>query len=107
MSGYAFHPEAFADLDQIWEYIAERNLDAADRVIANIFDALSTLVASPHIGPRRPDLTSRPLRFKLVRDYLIAYAPDESPLWVVAVLHGSRNPRVMAAILRGREEETR
>jgi len=107
MSGYAFHPEAFTDLDQIWECIAERNLDAADRVIADIFDALRTLVASPHIGPRRPDLTSRPLRFKLVRDYIIAYAPDESPLWVVAVLHGRRNPRVMAAILRGREEETR
>ena len=107
MSGYAFHPEAFTDLDQIWEYIAEHNLDAADRVIADIFEALRMLVASPHIGRRRPDLTSRPLRFKLVRDYLIAYAPDESPLWVVAVLHGSRNPRVMAAILRGREEETR
>lgn len=39
MSGYAFHPEAFTDLDQIWEYIAERNIDAADRVIADIFDA--------------------------------------------------------------------
>ena len=46
MSGYAFHPEAFADLDQIWEYIAERNLDAADRMRADIFDALRTLVAS-------------------------------------------------------------
>jgi hypothetical protein len=27
--------------------------------------------------------------------------------WVIAVIHGSRNPRVMAAILRGREEEMR
>lgn len=31
MSGYAFHPEAFADVDEIWEYIAEDNIDAADR----------------------------------------------------------------------------
>ena len=100
-------PEAFADLDQLWEYLAERNLDAADGVIAEIFDALHTLVTSPHIGRHRADLTSRPLRFKLVRDYLIAYAPDESPLWVVAVLHGRRNPRVMAAILRDRQEGTR
>ena len=107
MSGYAFHPEAFTDLDQLWEYIAEHNLDAADRVVADVFDALHTLAASPHIGRHRPDLTSRPLRFKLVRDYLIAYAPDETPLWVVAVLHGRRNPRVMAAILRSRDEETR
>ena len=107
MSGFAFHPEAFTDVDHLWEYIAERNLDAADRVISDIFDALRTLVASPHIGRRRPDLTSRPLRFKLVRDCLIAYAPDESPLWVVAVLHGRRNPRIMAAILRCREEGMR
>jgi len=108
MSGYALHPEAFADIDEIWEYIADNNIDAADRVVADIFAALRTLVASPHIGHRRPDLTARPLRFHVVRDeYLIAYAPDERPLWVVAVLHGRRNPRVMAAILRGREEEAR
>ncbi len=28
MSGYAFHPDAFADLDEIWEYIARDNTDA-------------------------------------------------------------------------------
>jgi hypothetical protein len=38
-----------------------------------------------------------------VRDLLIAYAPDEKPLLVVAVLHGRRNPRVIAALLRTRE----
>ena len=107
MSGYAFHSEALTDLGQLWEYIAERNVDAADRVVDDIFAALRTLVASPHIGHRRPDLTARPLRFHRVRDYLIAYAPEETPLWVLAVLHGRRNPRVMAAILRGREEEAR
>ncbi len=32
MSGYALHPDAFADLDEIWEYIAQDNIDAADRV---------------------------------------------------------------------------
>jgi hypothetical protein len=44
------------------------------------------------------------LRFICVRDYLIAYAPDVKPLWVIAVIHGHRDPRVMAAILRGREK---
>lgn len=34
MSGYVFHQDAFADLDEIWEYIAQDNIDAADRVIA-------------------------------------------------------------------------
>jgi plasmid stabilization system protein ParE len=27
MSGYAFHPDAFADLDEIWEYIAKDNIE--------------------------------------------------------------------------------
>ncbi len=61
------------------------------------------LVRSPHIGHRRPDLTSRSLRFWRVRNYLIAYVPDDRPLLVLAVLHGRRSPRVMAAILRERE----
>jgi toxin ParE1/3/4 len=103
MSGYALHPEAFQDLDEIHEFVAQANPSSADRVITEIFDAFRTLVRFPHQGHSRPDLTSRPLRFKLVRDYLIAYAPEESPLWVIAVLHGRRSPRVMAAILRDRE----
>ena len=81
MSGYAFHPEAVADLDEIWEYIAENNIDAADRVLADIFSTLDILAQSPQIGHRRPDLTSRPLRFHVARhEYLIAYAPEETPL---------------------------
>ena len=91
-SGYALHLEAYADLDDIRYYLAEENPDAADRVISEIFDALRGLVPFPHQGHRRPDLTSRPLRFILVREYLIAYAPEEKPLWVVAVMHARRNP---------------
>jgi antitoxin ParD1/3/4/toxin ParE1/3/4 len=77
MSGYAFHPEAFADLDEIWEFIAQDDIDAADLVLADIHDTLGALTAFPNIGHRRPDLTTRPLRFHVVRrEYLIAYAPD-------------------------------
>ena len=103
MNGYDFHPEAEIDLDEVWEHIAADNLSAADRVTAEIHQTLEALVPFPHQGHRRTDLTNRPLRFTRVRDYLIAYAPDETPLWVIAVMHGNRSPRVMAAILRGRE----
>jgi hypothetical protein len=47
-------------------------------------------------------LTTRPLRFQSLRDDVIAYASDEKPLAMIAVLHGRRTPRVIAAILRGR-----
>jgi plasmid stabilization system protein ParE len=103
MTGYDFHPEVETDFAEIWDFIAERSPAAADKVIADILDTIEALVPFPHRGHRRPDLTSRPLRFTSKHDYLIAYAPDEKPLWVVAVIHGRRSPRVMAAILRGRE----
>lgn len=105
MTGYRFHPEAEIDLDEIWEYIATDSIDAADRVSTGIEQVLQKLVQFPHTGHRRADLTSRPLRFVRVWDYLIAYAADEKPIWVIAVMHGHRDPHVMAAILRGREQE--
>jgi plasmid stabilization system protein ParE len=78
MSSYVFHPDAFADRDEIWENVAENNVDASDRVLADIDSTLTTLAGSPQIGHRRPDLTTRPLRFHVVREYHIAYAPAES-----------------------------
>jgi plasmid stabilization system protein ParE len=72
-------------------------------MIAEIVGAIDALVSFRNVGHKRPELTSRPLRFILVREYLIAYARDEKPLWVVAVMHGRRNPRIMAAILKGRK----
>jgi len=100
-TGYILHPRAFDDLDEIRSYIAADNVDAADRVISEIFESFRSLVRFPNQGHKRPDLTSRALSFIVVREYLIAYAPDEKPLWIVAVIHGRRSPRLMAKILRG------
>lgn len=61
MKGYALHPEAFNDLDEIRQYIAEDNPDAADRVITEIFDGIRELVAFPEQGYRR--LTLPRVRF--------------------------------------------
>jgi plasmid stabilization system protein ParE len=47
MKGYEFHPEAEIDLDAIWEYIAEDNPNAADRVIDQIEATIEALVPSP------------------------------------------------------------
>jgi toxin ParE1/3/4 len=103
MSGFVLHPNAVIDLTEIWEYIAADNPGAADRVLEEIYQAIDDLVPFPQIGHSRPDLTSRPLRFHLLRDFLIVYAPDEKPLVVLAILHGRRNPRILAALLRARD----
>jgi len=103
VSGFALHPEAYDDIDEIRAYIAEDSPDAADHIVDEIFDRLRQLARFPDQGFRRPHFTSLPLRFAVVREYLIAYAPDQDPLWVVAVIHGRRSPRVVAAILSGRD----
>lgn len=100
--GFVLHPEAVADIEAIWEYIADDNLDAADRILEELYEVIRSLVTFPHQGHIRPDLTSRPLRFQSLRDYVIAYVPDDKPLAVVAVIHGRRNPHTVAAMLRER-----
>jgi plasmid stabilization system protein ParE len=102
MSEFVLHPQAYTDLEEIWEYIAADNLDAADRTREEIYQAIQSLVPFPYIGHSRPDLTAKPLRFQSIGEYVIAYAPDEKPLAVIAVLHGRRSPRVIAAVLLSR-----
>ena len=101
--GFLLHPGAAQDIIEIWEFIAAENPLAARRVREEILNSIRGLVSFPHQGHRRDDLTSRPLRFVTIRDYLIAYAPEEKPLVVIAVLHGRRNPRILAAVMRGRK----
>ena len=94
MARFVLHPEAYN--------IAKDNLGAADRVREEIYASIRSLTNFPQQGHSRTDLTSRPLRFQVIRDYVIAYAPDENPLVVIAVLHGRRNRRIISAILRER-----
>ena len=102
-TGVCASSSAAQDISDILDYIAADNPLAAHRVREEIYSAIRAVVSFPGTGHTRPDLTSEPLRFIVVREYLIAYAPDEKPLWIIAVMHGRRNPRMMAAILRGRE----
>ena len=70
MSGYAFHPDAFADLDEIWEYIAQDNVDAADRVLADIHSTVTLLarIATDWTSTPGPDdpLVTIPCRARSV-----------------------------------------
>ena len=100
---FVLHPEAARDITEIWGFVARDNLPAAGRFRNEILEAIRNLTVFPRQGHTRPDLTSRPLRFHNVRDYLIAYAAEETPLLVIAVIHGHRNPRTIAAMLRSRE----
>ena len=57
MTDYAFHPEALNDLDELWEFIARDNVDAADRIVAQVLATCEHLSPLPHQGHHRPELT--------------------------------------------------
>jgi plasmid stabilization system protein ParE len=89
MSGYILSVDADFDLDEIWEYIAADNIDAADRWIEKLFDAFEALGQTP--GHRREDRTSHPVLFWPVGAYLIIYRAERRPIEIVAVTQGSRD----------------
>ena len=49
-------------------------LDAVDRLIAGIFEAIRTLAISSGVRHFRPDLTTAPLQFWRLRGPLMVYA---------------------------------
>ena len=91
MSNYIFGSGVERDLDIIWEYIADDNLDAADRWIAKLFDAFEALARTPGIGHTREDLTSYNVLFWPVGSYLVIYRAERRPIEIVAVTQGSRD----------------
>jgi len=94
MSQYQFTPQAVGDLLEIWNFIAQDNPEAADRVEQAIFRACDLLSNSPLAGRARKDLTTLPVRFWVVHPYskyLIVYDPEKKPLQIIRILHGARD----------------
>ena len=90
MSGYILSVDGDFELDDIWEYIAADNIDAADHWIEKLFNAFEALGQTPGMGHRREGLTSYPVLFWPVGAYLIIYRAERLPIEIVAVTQGSR-----------------
>jgi toxin ParE1/3/4 len=86
-------PEAEADLDDIWLYIARASgsLDIADRFIDSLTDRFYLLANNPYIGRRRDEELRPALRSFPVRDYIILYRIEDEDVLILRVLRGSRD----------------
>ena len=90
MPEYILAKSARVDLIEIWTYLADKNLDAAEEILDEIHSAFDLLAHSPKLGHLREDLTKSNVRFWLVRNYLVIYQ-DSSPLEIVRFLNGFRD----------------
>ena len=89
-------PEAKLDLLQHFIFIGEDNLDAAERFLDAVEDALGKLSDMPGMGrlreftiPELRDVRSWPVRG--FENYLIFYRATERRLEVLRVIHGARD----------------
>lgn len=90
---YHVSDRAHSDLAEIWEYIAERNPTAADKLLGKIERIFDLLAAQPRCGEQREELTAELRSFPVGR-YVVYYIPvdDENyTVEIVRVIHGSRD----------------
>jgi plasmid stabilization system protein ParE len=91
---FRFTPQAIADLEDIWWFIAEDSREAADLVESEIIATCHRLAKHPLMGTKRQDITPLPVRFWTLtkfRNYVIVYRPETLPLQVIAILHGKQD----------------
>lgn len=87
---YRIAARAEADIEDIWVYIAEHNIDAADALMGKFRLRFASLARTPGIGRRRTDLRSD-LRSFAVGSYVVFYREIEPSIEIVRVLHGAMN----------------
>ena len=83
-------PLAADDIAEVWDYIAEDNLDAADRWIDRLDEQFGLLATQPLMGRARPELGPELRSYPFGR-YMIFYAPLADGIDVIRVLHGARD----------------
>jgi len=80
------------DYLQIWLYIAENSIEAADRTVDQFDDKLRLLAQFPGLGQIRDELGPS-VRSYPVGNYLLFYRPLKGGIELVRVLHGARDLR--------------
>lgn len=89
-------PGALADLEDIEEYIARDDPEAAERWIRKILEKIQRAGESPRAGRIVPELADKSIREVLLKTYRIVYRIEVSRILVVAVFEGHRQLRSIA-----------
>lgn len=90
MARVVWSPQAEADLEDIWLYIAQDGPERADRVVRAVAKRSSLLGDQPGIGTPRDELLPGLFGFP-VESYVIFYRKREHGIEIVRVLHAARD----------------
>ena len=94
MTAYRLSRQADRDLDEIEEYISADNPQAAERVIAALYESFAFLARHPRSGRKRDDLIPGICVFparKPADKYVIFYYDQENGIEISDVIHGARD----------------
>ena len=83
-------PLAEADVLEIWDYIADDGIAAADRWVDRLDEQFQVLAMQPMMGRARDELAPGVRSFPFGR-YVVFYLPLDGGIDVVRVLHGARD----------------
>jgi toxin ParE1/3/4 len=86
-------PQAEADLDAIWYYIATESAstETADRFLDSITSRFLLLSRHPYLGRSREAEFGPGIRTLQVSEYFIFYTVDEDSVSILRIVHGRRD----------------
>jgi len=90
-------PEAEAELDDIWYYVAKESgsIEIADRLIDSLTDRLFLLSSHPYVGRRRDDDLRPGLRSFPVGEFIIIYRIQGDDVLILHIVRGSRDIKAL------------
>lgn len=82
--------QAQNDIKEIWTYIADSNLNSADKAVEELFQKFQLLALNAELGKTRYEIFIN-LRGFPVKKYVVFYVSTTYGIEIYRVIHGSRN----------------
>ena len=84
--------DAERDLDEIWDYLAERSIGLADHFLERVDTITLLLSDQPGMGHHCDHLIPGLRAMRVLRSpYVIYYRPESDGITLVRILHGARD----------------
>lgn len=90
MAKYSITAIAEDDLQEIFDYIAQDNIQSASKLHANFLETFRKIAQMPQIGRLREEF-GKEIRSLALKNYVIFYVEASSKVIISRVLHGARN----------------